>query len=679
MTRRPGTPTAIAVTAVALALAPAAHAVPSSTPTFAVGAAVSDITPPLYDHATNPADCDPTGAFDGYRKFNLEEPYKDANGDGQYEVGEPFIDCNHNGRFDGIFITGADKQNAVVKDPIEARAFVVANGRKRIAVEVIDSIGLFNVEMDAIRSRVRRALAAKGEHVDEVFISSTHDESAPDPVGLWGPQTGVSGVDDYYMQFLAERGADAIVRANNGARPAHVRYAQVDQPARFQSCFSSYPYVQDRKVRVLQAVDSTTGKPIVTLSNYGIHAETMAFSPNPVENHYISADWPHFERSMLDRDLGGVSIHMAGAIGSVETPRVFDAVSPVPTQVQRPGHPADCWTVDEPTGSMVPLGYEQETRAVGELLARTVEDALATNATWARSGDISFVRERFELPLGNVLFAAMMPVGLFAQRPGCVGGTPMPVTPNGSTLGAGMCTETVAYTIGDAEFISAPGEVFPYVLLRGFQGPQDMPFPADTMSPWVMPHASKPFRFIEGLGEDMLGYLFSRNNATNVPQAEPQRGAYTGGDDRFGCSHDDDSEAPSDNAGTLVAEHLIDTLRRVGTDPNQRILTGRYVLGDGSLSRNPLGVGPLRCDAPSRQFRADAGGGAVAVRVWDGNGRSRAIKPGGFIDSGGRPQDRPDMSTRGVWVPRAGETRLREGRSLRIWLDVFPDIGPGGP
>jgi hypothetical protein len=654
----------------------AGRAAAAPTPTFSVGAAVADITPPLYKRATNPAECDPTGFFDGYRKFNFEEPYKDINGAGQYEVGDPYLDCDHNGRYDGIFITSGGRQNAVVKDPIEARAFVVSNGRRKIAVEVIDSIGIFNVEMDAIRAQVRQELRARGDpsSFDEIFISSTHDESAPDPVGLWGPSSGVSGVDDYYMKFLAQQGAQAILRADAARQPAHIRYAQVEQPSRFQTCFSSYPYVQDRLVHILQAVDAVTNRPIVTVSNYGIHAETMAFSPDPVENQYISADWPHFERAMLDRDLGGVSIHMAGPVGSVETPRVFDAVSPTPTGVEHPSHPADCHTTDTGLGSLVPLGYDNETRAVGEALAQTVEGALATRAVWATGNDISAARERFAQPLRNLLFLGVAPIGLFAQRPLCVNGMPMPVAPNGSTVGTDLCTEVAVYTIGDAEFMSVPGEVFPYVLLRGFQGPEDMPFPNEQMSPWVMPHASKPFRFIEGLGEDMLGYLFSQNNATGVPEAEPQRGAYLPQDDRFGCSHDDDSEAASGNAGTIVADHLIHLLAQVGTDPRQRIRVGRYVISSGALSRNPIGTGALRCDAAGRAFTPDPNGGAVAIRVWAPDGSSRTITPGGFIDSGGRPQAHPDMSTRGVWVRSAGERTFKEGVSRRIWLDVFPAV-----
>jgi hypothetical protein len=684
------------VAGMTLVASPVAPAQAAAIPTFSVGAATADIDPPLFKALSGPWNCDPTGYFNGPHKFAFEEPYKDKDGNGQYEVGEPFLDCNHDGRYDGIFIWSGGNQNATQKDPIEARALVVSNGRKKIAVEVVDSIGIFNTEMDLIRSKVR----AKTKTFDEIFISSTHDESSPDPIGLAGPSGApggvpVSGVSKYYLDFMAQKGADAILKADSNRRAARIRYAQVEQPRQFQTCFSSYPYVQDRKVRVLQAVDVKGGTPIVTLSNYGIHAETMAFSPNPAEGKYMSADWPHFERAKLDKDLGGVSIHMAGAVGSVETPRVFTSgVTSAPTKVQHPDHPADCHTTDSALdpNTLVPWswpiphtspqqymdGYDNETKAVGEVLAQTVERALKWSSVWARSDDISFAREKFGLPLTNLLFLGVAPTGLFSTKPLCVAGQPVGPAPNGSTAGTEVCTEVAAYTIGDAEFLGVPGEVFPYVIIRGFQGPQDMPFPGEAMSPWVMPHASKPFRFIEGLGEDMDGYMFSQNNATAVPEVDPQRGAYLPADDHFGCSHDDDSEAASGNAGTVMANHLIHVLSLVGTDAHQRVAQGRYVLSDGRLSRNPIGTGPLRCDGGADMFTLDAGGGARAIWLKAPDGTTRAVMPGGFIDSGGRPQARPNMSTRGIWVASRGERRFTEGVSERVWLDVFADI-PGAP
>src|SRR6266446_6999868 len=57
---------------------------------FVVGAAAADITPPLAaEAASNPADCDTTGLYDGPHLFSLEKPYQDTNGNGQYDAGDP--------------------------------------------------------------------------------------------------------------------------------------------------------------------------------------------------------------------------------------------------------------------------------------------------------------------------------------------------------------------------------------------------------------------------------------------------------------------------------------------------------------------------------------------------------------------------------------------------------------
>src|SRR6266702_3715111 len=71
---------------------------------FLVGASAADITPPLAaTAASNPANCDASGLYDGPHLLSLEEPYRDTNGNGQYDAGdptaqppvppEPFLDC----------------------------------------------------------------------------------------------------------------------------------------------------------------------------------------------------------------------------------------------------------------------------------------------------------------------------------------------------------------------------------------------------------------------------------------------------------------------------------------------------------------------------------------------------------------------------------------------------------
>jgi hypothetical protein len=62
-------------------------------------------------------------------------------GQRHFDPGDPYVDCNGNGRWDGNLLGGgADTPRfyAKVADPVGARALVVSNGRKTIAVEVLD-------------------------------------------------------------------------------------------------------------------------------------------------------------------------------------------------------------------------------------------------------------------------------------------------------------------------------------------------------------------------------------------------------------------------------------------------------------------------------------------------------------------------------------------------------------
>src|SRR5207244_4978040 len=143
----------------------------------------------------------------------------------------------------------------------------------------------------------------------------THDESAPDVVGLWGPGltpagegVGNSGVNDYWMTYAIDRAAHAIVEAYRARQPARIRYAETTQPENFLTCWSSYPYVRASKIPAMQAVSTASdGHVIFTLMNYGIHAETLGFNGGPAldsegstleeEKYWLSADWPYWART----------------------------------------------------------------------------------------------------------------------------------------------------------------------------------------------------------------------------------------------------------------------------------------------------------------------------------------------------------------------------------------------
>src|SRR5207253_3810889 len=79
----------------------------------------------------------------------------------------------------------------------------------------------------------RSAVEAARPSVGEVFVSSTHNESSPDPIGIYGAPadpTGTfgvhSGIDDYYITYLVQQAATAAENAVDAMRPAVMKVAE---------------------------------------------------------------------------------------------------------------------------------------------------------------------------------------------------------------------------------------------------------------------------------------------------------------------------------------------------------------------------------------------------------------------------------------------------------------------
>ncbi len=667
---------------------------------FMIGASAADITPPPAGSlASDPANCDPSGTYNGPHLFAFEEPYIDVNGNGRYDAGdpmdpsvfgpEPFLDCSTptaNGglrppdsRWDGIYLDGGSGSNRIpttVLDPIWMRTVVVGNGTATIAITVADQEGIFKEIWDLVRQKVR----SDGFNLDEMFMSSTHDESAPDTIGIGGPSSTVSGVDPFYVEFMIAQAARSIEDAALHLAPATITFGQI-HPDDLIPCSSSYPFVADESVGVMQARDLATGRVIATLINYGIHAEELGFSSNAEDRLHLSSDWPHFARQALEQAYGGVALTMAGAVGSVEMPKVFDtprSFTPVDTH-SIPGN-GGCRTIYDTSGTYAPYGYDLSNELRGQRVAEWAVRALDAGA-FSRSSAIAFRRTSLFMSLDNALFQAAGAAGVFTYKKIYVNGVEQPQAPNGSETGNQVQTDIGWFTIGDAQFVTTPGELFPFTYAHDFSGPDDLAVPSfGPPHGWVMAAMTGKWRFIEGLGEDMIGYIFPQSNAVGVPTVSNPSPDDT---DRFACGHSDDGEATSASAGDVLNDTLLPLLpvppaRR---NPLQQIRVGRYIWSDGSLHRNPVGDGRHGCDAASRVFTVAPDGGAIGVWVLPpgvtafsrGVGKiyrlrtTAAFGPGRhsahWMDMRGQPQDGPSMQTRGI----------RLGRKRKIWVDVFPD------
>ena len=404
---------------------------------FRVGAAAVDVTPPLAGAGCRrPAHCPAPAGYDGPHLLTLEEPFQDANGNGRYDDGEPFQDCPvtrvdgtvapPDGRWDGIYLGGGDccdRRPTAVLDPIWARTIVVDNGDRRIAITSVDNEGVFKEYWDRVRAKVR----ADGVHLDEMFFSSTHDESAPDTIGISGPSELQSGVDPFYVEFLIDRSARSIEQAAADPQRASLRFGSV-RPLDLTTCWSSYPFTADESIGVMQAV-RPNGRVVATMVNYGIHAEELGFSDDDQDRLHLSSDWPHFAAGHArgavrgngddDGGLGRLRRDAAGvpepARPHADEPLLLGRQRRVPDDLHERRHPRS-----------VRLPAVDPGRA-GEAIARWAAWALATGS-WSRRDTIRFRRDTYFVPLENALFALGGSFGVMPGKDGYVDGARSPAT-----------------------------------------------------------------------------------------------------------------------------------------------------------------------------------------------------------------------------------------------------------
>jgi hypothetical protein len=117
-----------------------------------------------------------------------------------------------------------------VHDPLRARALVLDDGARRIAIVVCDNIGLPREVCDEAKRLIKER---SGLERSQVLISATHTHSAT-TAGTEtsiGPSTGRGPADiAAYQNFIATRIADTVQRAVNRLEPARIGWGSAIEP-----------------------------------------------------------------------------------------------------------------------------------------------------------------------------------------------------------------------------------------------------------------------------------------------------------------------------------------------------------------------------------------------------------------------------------------------------------------
>ncbi len=328
---------------------------------------------------------------------------------------------------------GGAGKSVGVHDSIYAKAVVVEGQGDAIAILTLDCIGLMHPELETIRKKVAQRLPGGEFDPMRIVVTSTHTHLGPDVVGLWGRNRFSSGVQKDYLEQLTDMAASKIAQAWHTRRPATARYAQTEHGEGWVFNIS-VPEEIDRSVTTLQFLDEA-GHSIATLTNFACHPTIMG-----PESRLISADYVGGLYVHLDTVIGGVNLFLQGAIG----------------------------------GWVQPVGEAtfENTFKTGAGLAQAALDALKTPLP-LETPTIVFRSKKFEMPVSSFGFRLLSRLGVLKRK-----------------IGKTVKTEIAWFEIGDAQFVTHPGESSP---LYGLESKKLMQKPGP--------------KFVMGLAMDAMGYI----------------------------------------------------------------------------------------------------------------------------------------------------------------------------
>lgn len=448
------------------------------------------------------------------------ERFTDANHNGRWDAGESFeddpgnsaIDSSSKAKYDGIYLAGfGHNRIATAKhDDYWARAIVLEHGATKIAIVSIDVIGYYSKANYYGLSEVSKLVNPK-LGVSEILITSTHNHEAPDTIGAWGANALSDGKYPKYLRFIDRQIAKAINMAAASTAPARMKLG-LTTPLLSPSIAGMQtrthgrpPDFFDEELRVMQFVGfegRLRDKTIATVINWNTHPESMES-----KNTVITSDFPHAVRESVEKRYGGTAVYISGDIGAVEI--IGDSNTKL----------SDRTRFD---GKEFPLKGEsnrpeytiERTEAIGRDVARAVFDAL-DRGEWSAVSDIDLKKARLSAPMDNQGYMFLASKSVLDT---------MPVPREGERLE--IEATVYAITLGDAQIITVPGELFPEVFY-GVEKNRRRDCPeADTRrapEPSVRDRMSKKYKFVLGLCSDEFGYIVPGYDFL-APSPDPARG-----------------------------------------------------------------------------------------------------------------------------------------------------------
>ena len=371
---------------------------------------------------------------------------------------------------------GSGRAATGVHDRLHARCLALSAGAKPVVLCGVDSIGLFHDDVLRVRKLVPGAT---------LIVAATHVHEAPDTMGLWGPQFGVSGIDEDYNTLVVERTAGAARAAVKAMRPAGASIARGVR-SEWKKYFddSRPPVVLDDELHVL-TFTGRDGKRIATFINWASHPEALGS-----KNTEITADWPNFLFDEIESKAGGVAVFINGAIGGMMSP--LGATFNDPATGQPPA--SDTFRFAEVVGRAIGVAaLEMNSRAVAFTpqsidYRETLVDVPTTSRNFLQASAAGLFKGRKPMREGQ---GTQAPVGLLAIRAG------------GITF---------------IEIACVPGELYPELSVGAITRDPNADFPDAPDEPSIKGEILRaPFRIVLGLANDEIGYIIPKTQWDTQP------------------------------------------------------------------------------------------------------------------------------------------------------------------
>jgi hypothetical protein len=339
-------------------------------------------------------------------------------------------------------------------DDLKVQISVMRVGDVTVGFAALDAVGWFHTDIERIRRRI-----SKDVDLDLFIMGASHSHEGPDTVGQWGPGAGIplaTGRDPKFIQKIYDQTVAGVEEAIANLEPATAFAGVIDEGVEGLAFNDSRtPFIIDDNIPVVRLVRKSDGSPIATMLSVANHAEAV-WSSNP----YLTADYFHYVRKYVREGLGaagdapaldglgGVTVLFAGAVGGLLYPRSFPARAYDGTEVRD-------------------MGFAKAD-ALGQRIAQIVLEGEANGALTEVTGDgLEFATKRYLTPIQNPTFLlAAITIKVFRRdlyNAIIAGVRTLPGPPE-------VMSQVGIVRLGDVTFFTAPGELFPELLVGGFPG-----------------------------------------------------------------------------------------------------------------------------------------------------------------------------------------------------------------